>query len=129
MAARVVLADDHPLFLAALETAVEAAGITVVGTASRGDELLELMVGVTVDAVLLDLQMPGYDGFECIDQLRRLYPGLRLIVVSATDGSFAISVSMSPLKTAHRPSTGSTMMWLRPIHSRTTSVILMDTDS
>ncbi len=85
MAARVVLADDHPLFLAALETAVEAAGINVVGTASRGDELLELMAEVTADAVLLDLQMPGYDGFECIDQLRRLDPALRLIVVSATD--------------------------------------------
>jgi DNA-binding NarL/FixJ family response regulator len=79
------LADDHPLFLEALKTAVESAGIDVLGAASRGDILLELMKSVEPDAVLLDLQMPGYDGFECLEQLRRLYPTLRLIVVSATD--------------------------------------------
>lgn len=83
--ASVVLADDHPLFLQALTTAVENAGIDVLGAATRGDELLDLMTGVEPDAVLLDLQMPGFDGFECIEELRRLYPALRLIVVSATD--------------------------------------------
>ena len=83
--ASVVLADDHPLFLQALTTAVELAGIEVLGTASRGDFLLDLMKTVEPDAVLLDLQMPGYDGFECIEELRKLYPALRLIVVSATD--------------------------------------------
>ena len=83
--ASVVLADDHPLFLQALTTAVEAAGIDVLGAAERGDTLLDLMKTVEPDAVLLDLQMPGCDGFECIEELRRLYPALRLIVVSATD--------------------------------------------
>jgi DNA-binding NarL/FixJ family response regulator len=83
--ASVVLADDHPLFLQALTTAVEVAGIDVLGTAPRGDILLDMMRTVQPDAVLLDLQMPGYDGFECIEELRRLYPALRLIVVSATD--------------------------------------------
>jgi DNA-binding NarL/FixJ family response regulator len=83
--ASVVLADDHPLFLQALTTAVEAAGIDVLGAAPRGDILLDMMKMVKPDAVLLDLQMPGYDGFECIEELRMLYPELRLIVVSATD--------------------------------------------
>lgn len=83
--ASVVLADDHPLFLQALTTAVENAGIDVLGAAARGDILLDMMKTVEPDAVLLDLQMPGYDGFECIEELRRLYPTLRLIVVSATD--------------------------------------------
>jgi DNA-binding NarL/FixJ family response regulator len=81
----VVLADDHPLFLQALTTAVEGAGIDVLGVAARGDELLELMGEVEPDAVLLDLQMPGYDGFECIDELKRRSPDVRLIVVSGTD--------------------------------------------
>jgi len=40
---RVVLVDDHPLFVEALRAAVERAGIEVVGTASRGDHLMELM--------------------------------------------------------------------------------------
>jgi DNA-binding NarL/FixJ family response regulator len=83
---RVVLADDHPLFLEALTIALEGAGITVVGKATRGDHLVELVEGLTeVDAVLLDLQMPGYDGFECLDRIRQHNPDVTLIVISATD--------------------------------------------
>ena len=82
---RVVLVDDHPLFVEALRAAVERAGIEVAGTASRGDELMKLMETVDADAVLLDLAMPGLDGYECLDQLRDRYPKTRVIVVSATD--------------------------------------------
>ena len=82
---RVVLVDDHQLFIQALRAAVERAGIDVVGTASRGDELMELMGTVETDAVLLDLAMPGLDGYECLAQLRERYPKVRVIVVSATD--------------------------------------------
>jgi DNA-binding NarL/FixJ family response regulator len=82
---RVVLVDDHPLFVEALRVAVERAGIEVAGTASRGDELMALMENVEADAVLLDLAMPGLDGYACLDQLREHYPKTRVIVVSATD--------------------------------------------
>jgi DNA-binding NarL/FixJ family response regulator len=86
-----VLADDHPLFLRALQVAVEDAGIEVAGTAGRGDELLELMdTGVEADAVLLDLSMPGVDGFGCIEKLRESHPDVRLIAVSATDDESSI---------------------------------------
>jgi DNA-binding NarL/FixJ family response regulator len=88
--AKVVLADDHPLFLQALREAVERAGIAVVGTAVRGDELLELTGKVEADAVLLDLSMPGYDGYECLELLRQRHPQLKLIVVSATDDEGSI---------------------------------------
>ena len=88
--ANVVLADDHPLFLQALKEAVEYAGITVVGTAERGDELLELMTRIDADAVLLDLSMPGQDGFECLELLRQRQPDVALIVVSARDDEASI---------------------------------------
>ncbi len=45
---------------------------------------------IEVDAVLLDLAMPGVDGFGCIDHLRRTHPDVRLIAVSATDDEGAI---------------------------------------
>jgi DNA-binding NarL/FixJ family response regulator len=82
---RVVLVDDHPLFVEALRVAVERAGIEVAGTASRGDDLMALMETVEADAVLLDLAMPGLDGYECLVQLGERYPSTRVIVVSATD--------------------------------------------
>ena len=84
--ANVILADDHPLFLAALKEAVERAGITVVGAVTRGDELVELANQTDhLDAVLLDLSMPGYDGFKCLELLRATKPKAALIVVSGSD--------------------------------------------
>ena len=82
--ARVVLADNHPLFLQALKEAVEQMGIEVVGLASRGDELLELMKTVETDTVLLDLSMPGYDGFEIHRPDPRARRDVTLIVVSGS---------------------------------------------
>jgi len=82
--ARVVLADDHPLYLQALKEAVEQIGIDVFGLATRGDDLVELMQTVETDAVLLDLSMPGYDGFECIDRIRAVNSDVTLIVVSGS---------------------------------------------
>jgi DNA-binding NarL/FixJ family response regulator len=82
---RVILADDHPLFLSALELALQEAGVEVVGTAATGTEVLQLVDRCEPDAVLLDLCMPGMDGVTCIRRLSALYPSLRIVVVSATD--------------------------------------------
>ncbi len=46
---------------------------------------MELMETVEADAVLLDLAMPGLDGYQCLAQLREHHPSTRVIVVSATD--------------------------------------------
>ena len=59
---RVILADDHPLFLSALEAALQEAGLVVLGTAGTGAEVLELADRCEPDAVLLDLCMPGWTG-------------------------------------------------------------------
>ena len=94
MAARVVLADDHPLFLQALQVAMERAGFEIAGTAMRGDDLLELMDRVQADVVLLDLAMPGYDGFECIHRLRASHPNAAIVVVSGADDEASIRHAM-----------------------------------
>jgi DNA-binding NarL/FixJ family response regulator len=83
--ASVILADDHPLFIEALAEAVRRAGIDVVATATSGDELIALAETTEADAVLLDLAMPGLDGFECLEILRERRPEWALIVISASD--------------------------------------------
>lgn len=91
---RVVLADDHPLYLQALQAAVERVGVEVVGTATRSTELLALLAETEVDAVLLDLAMPGADGFECIEQVRRMHPELPIMVVSGSDDDHSVRRAM-----------------------------------
>jgi DNA-binding NarL/FixJ family response regulator len=92
---RVILADDHPLFLSALELALEEAGVEVIGTADNGADVLELVDRCEPEAVLLDLCMPGMDGVTCIRRLSALYPALRIVVVSATDDQSVIHAALA----------------------------------
>ena len=87
---RVILADDHPLFLTALELSLEAAGVEVVGTTGTGDQVLGLVDKWRPDAVLLDLAMPGMDGLTCVTRLAEQHPEVRVVVLSATDDPNAI---------------------------------------
>jgi DNA-binding NarL/FixJ family response regulator len=84
---RLLIADDHPLFRGALREAVSglfnAAEIGEAGTFQQVTELLER--GRDVDLVLLDLNMPGVRGFSGLMYLRAQYPGLPVVVVSASD--------------------------------------------
>jgi DNA-binding NarL/FixJ family response regulator len=89
---RLVIADDHPLFRGALREAVSGlfdhAEIAEAGSFDDAAALLER--DSDVDLVLLDLSMPGVRGFSGLMYLRAQYPGVPVIVVSATDDPAAI---------------------------------------
>ena len=85
MAIRVVLADDHPLFLAGLEAALEREGLEIVGIAGSGQELIDVAGQVAPRVVLLDVAMPGMDGIECLVELRRRFPELKVVMLSGSD--------------------------------------------
>ena len=85
-----VLVDDQIEFLQlARGRLTRAARLEVVGEASSGAAALELVPRLAPgpDAVLLDVEMPGLDGFETARQLRQLAPGVRIILTSASDSA------------------------------------------
>jgi len=80
---RVLLADDHALVRSGVRRVLEASGgLEVVGEAGRGDETLELLEQLEPDVLLLDLHMPGGDGFEVLRRARDLGGGTRIVVLS-----------------------------------------------
>ena len=82
-AVRVLLADDHALVRAGVRRVLEGApGIEVVGEAARGDETLELLVQLEPDVLLLDLNMPGGDGFSVLRQAREVGGSTRIVVLT-----------------------------------------------
>ena len=82
---RVLIADDHRLMLDAVRRALESAdGFEVVGEAVSGGQVLPLARRTNPDVVLLDLRMPELDGLACIDALKRTWPDLKVIVLSAS---------------------------------------------
>ena len=84
MGMRVVLADDHPLFLHGLEASLEKEGLEIVGLAASGRQVIDVTREVEPDAVLLDVAMPGMDGVECLGELRRRFPSVKVVMLSGS---------------------------------------------
>ncbi len=83
MPLRVVLADDHTLVRAGIRALLEAlGGVTVVGEAGTGHEVLDLVAQHAPDLVLLDIGMPGLSGLEVAQRLSKGHPRVRVVILS-----------------------------------------------
>src|SRR5256714_7262620 len=84
---RLVIADDHPLFRDALRQAVASVVTSAkIDEAGSFEELTALLERDSdVDLILLDLTMPGINGFSGLIYLRAQYPAIPVVVVSASD--------------------------------------------
>ena len=65
----VLVVDDDPLIVRLLELNFRLAGFRV-STATRGDRAVERAIEVAPDAIVLDVTMPGIDGYEVCRRLR-----------------------------------------------------------
>ncbi len=84
---KVLLVDDHPLILAALQAVMQGLGddISVVGVDSAAAARTTLARDADFDLVLLDLALGDADGFDVLAEFRAAYPALPVVVVSASD--------------------------------------------
>lgn len=85
-AATIIVADDHPLVREALRHALAMAleRVRVLEAASLPEALALLESEASVDLAILDLNMPGMNGFAGLAQLRSSEPALPVAIVSAT---------------------------------------------
>ena len=85
--AKVIIADDHPLFRSALKHAIVEC-IDDAGTL-EADNFSELLTAIeatpSLEIIFLDLHMPGNNGFTGLTQLQNHYPDLVVIMVSSDD--------------------------------------------
>jgi two-component system nitrogen regulation response regulator NtrX len=80
-AGRILVVDDEPDIREAMEAVLRYEKYEV-RTAPDGDRALALLDETPFDAVFLDLKMPGRDGLEVLEEIRRRRPGLPVIMVS-----------------------------------------------
>jgi two-component system KDP operon response regulator KdpE len=78
---RVLLVDDEPRITKFLKIKLKGSGYAVL-TAESGEEALEQVLAQEPDLVVLDIIMPGMDGFETLKQLRAI-SGIPVIILSA----------------------------------------------
>jgi DNA-binding NarL/FixJ family response regulator len=82
-AIRVLIADDQRVVRDGLSMLVALFdGVELIGSASDGDQALELARQHRPDVVLMDLRMPGMDGITATEQLRQRLPATRVLVLT-----------------------------------------------
>ena len=83
---RLVIADDHRVVRDGIRYMLaDADGIEIAGEASTGEELIELLETDPVDVVLLDVRMPGMNGFEVLERLQEDLSQVRVLMLSMHD--------------------------------------------
>jgi DNA-binding response OmpR family regulator len=88
-ASRVLIVDDEPLILEMTSEFLQGAGFEAV-TALSAAEALKAIASKPVDAVLLDVHMPGEDGFAAIPKIRALLPGVPIVMLTGAGYSDAL---------------------------------------
>jgi DNA-binding NarL/FixJ family response regulator len=87
MSTRIIIADDHPLFRNALCQAVKQVvpDASIMECDSIGSLEALLATQSDADLILLDLRMPGANGFSGLVLIRRQHPDIPVVVISASD--------------------------------------------
>lgn len=94
---KILVVDDHPLILHALTQVLpELDGdLVLLGAANRGETRTELARHPDCALVLLDLALPGAHGLDLLAELRRDFPRLPVVVLSATHDRATIGAALA----------------------------------
>jgi two-component system chemotaxis response regulator CheY len=80
---KLMIVDDSNIMRRRIERSQTFEELELVGTASNGLEAIEMFKKMDPDVVTMDLTMPQMDGIECIENLVKIKPAIRILVISA----------------------------------------------
>jgi DNA-binding NarL/FixJ family response regulator len=83
----VLIVDDHADFRASARAMLEAEGFAVVGEAPDGRAAIDAMDALAPDIVLLDVQLPGEDGFAVAERLAARPARAAVVLISSREAS------------------------------------------
>jgi len=91
----VMIVDDHVLYRAGVRTALSSKkDIKIIAEADNGAHLLSMLKGIQPDVILLDIQMPIMDGIATLPEVKKLYPNIKIIMLTLLDDQSMITKLM-----------------------------------
>jgi two-component system response regulator FimZ (fimbrial Z protein) len=82
-----LIVDDHAGFRASARALLEGEGFDVVGDVADGEQALREVVRLRPDVVLLDVQLPGVDGFAVAERLAAAGSGAAVVLISSREAA------------------------------------------
>jgi DNA-binding NarL/FixJ family response regulator len=95
----VLIVDDHAAFRESASALLEVEGFDVVGEAADGEEAIAEVDRLRPEIVLVDIQLPGLDGFGVAKRLARTAGAPAVILISSRDaGAYGSRVEEAPVR-------------------------------
>lgn len=82
---KLMLVDDHPIFMEGLQYFLQTHGIGVLGTAGNGIEALEKARELKPDIILMDIRMPKCDGLGALKLIKAEMPEIKIVMLTSYD--------------------------------------------
>src|SRR5246127_473175 len=93
-ATNILLVDDEPGMLRYIRTLLEVDDYKLETASTGGEALQRVEKGLEPDMILLDVLMPGIDGLQTLEQLRRLKPGVKVVMLSCVSDTRKVVQAM-----------------------------------
>jgi two-component system nitrate/nitrite response regulator NarL len=82
---RVMLVDDHALVRSAVRQAIDAPDVELVGEAGSAEDAFALALAVRPDVMLLDIDLPGMNGIQMLEELGPRLPDTSIVMLTVSD--------------------------------------------
>ncbi|MEM9671796.1 MAG: response regulator transcription factor [Cyclobacteriaceae bacterium] len=115
---RLLIADDHPFIRDALRLLLSGQPeVLVVGEAENGWQTIELVQGLLVDVVLMDIQMPELDGIQATRHLSKYFPQIKVLALTLHDEPYYIQDILAAGALGCMPKVINTKTLIQAIHT------------
>ncbi len=85
MGIKVLVVDDHEVVRRGLQTLLKDSDVKIVAEAATSKEAIDLAVKHKPDVILMDIRLPGVDGLETMEVIRKKVPLARIVILSTYD--------------------------------------------
>lgn len=91
-----LVVEDHPIFVTALlRTLAQREDLNVVMVVDTAEQALEVIQGLKLDLLLVDVSLPRMDGIELVGRLNQMYPNMPCLMMSGHISNLYLSRSLA----------------------------------